>query len=327
MKVIAGDIGGTKTSLALLEVTGTKLDMLATETWPSQDYASLDEIVQQFVSMQTGKYEYACFGVAGPVRGGTCTTTNLPWHIDAHKLAVKAGFRQVWLLNDLEANAWGINALGDGDFCVLNEGQPDPDGNACVIAAGTGLGQAGICMASGHHRPFASEGGHADFAPQTELEIALLRYLLQRYDHVSWERVVSGMGLVNIHAFLHHHHGTEPPRWLTDEMSKGDKAATITSAAQSGKCEVCNETVDLFVRLYGVEAGNHALKIMATGGVYIGGGIAPKILDKLREPAFMQGFCAKGRMQALMLAMPVKVILNDRTALYGPAIYAATVAK
>jgi len=327
LKVIAGDIGGTKTSLALFEVAGTKPEMLAMETWPSQDYASLDEIVQQFISTQPGVYDYACFGVAGPVRNGISQTTNLPWHIDVQKLAKQVGVRQAWLLNDLEANAWGINALGDDDFFVLNEGQPDPNGNACVIAAGTGLGQAGITMDGNHLRPFASEGGHTDFAPQTEMEIALLRYLQQRYGHVSWERVVSGMGLVNIHEFLHAHYATEPPNWLVDEMTKGDKAAAITNGTQSGKCEVCSEALELFVRLYGVEAGNHALKIMATGGVYIGGGIAPKILDKLREPAFMQGFCAKGRMQALMQAMPVKVILNENTALYGPAVYAATVVK
>ncbi|HED17608.1 MAG TPA: glucokinase [Gammaproteobacteria bacterium] len=324
MKVIAGDIGGTKTSLALFDVSGTKPDMLVMETWPSQDYASLDDIIKLFISTRPGTYEYACFGVAGPVRNGISQTTNLPWHIDAQKLAQTAGVRRAWLLNDLEANAWGINALDDEDFCILNEGQPDAYGNACVIAAGTGLGQAGITMDGQHLRPFASEGGHADFAPQTEMDIALLRYLQQRYGHVSWERVVSGMGLVNIHEFLHAHYGTEPPRWLVDEMAKEDKAAAISKGAQSGQCEICSETLDMFARLYGAEAGNQALKIMATGGVYIGGGIAPKILDNLREPAFMQGFCGKGRMQSLMQSMPVKVILNDRTALYGPAVYAAT---
>jgi len=325
LKVLAGDIGGTKTSLALFEVTATKLDMLAMETWPSQDYASLDEIILQFVSTQPGDYEYACFGVAGPVRNGVSATTNLPWHIDANKIAANTGLQQVWLLNDLEANAWGINALSENDFLVLNEGQPDPQGNACIIAAGTGLGQAGMTMVNGRQRPFASEGGHADFAAQTELEIALLRYLQQRNDHVSWERVVSGMGLVNIHAFLNHHHGTQPPDWLVEEMARGDKAAAITHAAQSGQCEICSETVNMFVHLYGVEAGNQALKIMATGGVYIGGGIAPKILEQFTAAAFMPGFCAKGRMQTLMQAMPVKVILNAQTALYGPAVYAATV--
>lgn len=326
MKVIAGDIGGTKTSLALIEVTGTQLNVLAMETYPSQDYATLDEMLMPFVSAQPGKCEYACFGIAGPVRNGASTTTNLPWQIDAQKLATNCDLRQVWLLNDLEANAWGINALGDDDFYVLNQGQPDPNGNACVIAAGTGLGQAGLFMDGSGHRPFASEGGHADFAPQTELEIALLRYLQQYYDHVSWERVVSGMGLVNIYAFLHHHHGVEAPRWLHDEMtngSNGSGAALIANAAHSEECPLCCEALDLFVHLYGVEAGNHALKIMATAGVYIGGGIAPKILDKLRGPGFLQGFFAKGRMQALMQAMPVKVILNEQTALYGPAMYAA----
>ncbi|VAW79242.1 Glucokinase, partial [hydrothermal vent metagenome] len=208
--------------------------------------------------------------------------------------------------------------------CVLSEGKPDSAGNASIISAGTGLGQAGLYWNGERHRPFASEGGHADFAPNADIEIALLQYLKQRYSHVSWERVVSGMGLVNIYAFLCDYRGVETPAWLVEVMNTGDQAAAISKAAQDNRCPVCSETLDLFVYLYGVEAGNHALKIMSTAGVYLGGGIAPKNLDRFGEMTFLRGFYAKGRMEPLMRNMPVKVILNDCTALYGPAVFAGT---
>lgn len=324
MKVLAGDIGGTKTVLAVIEVDRGQLQVQALETFPSANFDTLDEIVQQFIDTQHPACDYACFGIAGPVHAGTCSTTNLPWQVDARQLATDLGLHQVWLLNDLEANAWGVSTLNDDDFLVLNEGAPQASGNAAVIAAGTGLGQAGLFWDGTRHRPFASEGGHTDFAPASELEIALLRYLLQQHDHVSWERVVSGMGLVNIHAFLSDFRHVEVPGWLREQLRDGDAAAAISSAAQEQRCPVCSEALDLFVHLYGVEAGNQALKLMATGGVYIGGGIAPRIVDKLREPDFLYSFQNKGRMEPLMRSMPVRVILNPHTALHGAAVYAET---
>ena len=324
MKVLAGDIGGTKTSLAIFEVDGTKLDMLTLEKYPSQQYGTLDEIVRQFVETQSLQCDWASFGIAGPVRNGRAETTNLPWMIDAQRLTDDIGFRKVWLMNDLEANAWGISALEEKDFCVLCEGKPDPNGNASIISAGTGLGQAGLYWNGSEHRPFASEGGHSDFAPHSDLEIALLQYLKQRHPHVSWERVVSGMGLVNIYEFLRDHRGTETPAWLAEEMNAGDKAAAISKAANNKNCPICAETLELFIHLYGVEAGNQALKIMSTAGVYLGGGIAPKNLNLFREGTFLKSFRAKGRMESLMHDIPVKVILNDLTALYGPAVFAGT---
>ena len=324
MKVLAGDVGGTKTSLAVFEVEGTTLEVLALEKYPSQQYGSLDEIVRRFVEAQGHVCDWGSFGIAGPVRNGRAETTNLPWLVDAQRLTDGIGFRKVWLMNDLEANAWGISALGEDDFFVLNEGKPDPAGNASIVSAGTGLGQAGLYWNGKQHRPFATEGGHSDFAPSSDLEIALLQYLKRSRDHVSWERVVSGMGLVNIYEFLCDFHGSETPEWLAGEMKTGDRAAVISKAARTSRCPVCTETLELFVHLYGVEAGNLALKIMSTAGVYLGGGIAPKNLDYFREETFMSGFWSKGRMEPLMRDIPVKVILNDRTALYGPAVFAAT---
>ena len=322
MKVLAGDIGGTKTTLAIFEVEGTQLEVLSLEKYPSQQYGSLDEIVRQFVEIQDYTCDWGSFGIAGPVRNGRAETTNLPWSIDAKRLADDIGFRKVWLMNDLEANAWGISALEEKDFCVLSEGKPDPNGNASIISAGTGLGQAGLYWNGSQHRPFASEGGHSDFAPHSDLEIALLQYLKQRHPHVSWERVVSGMGLLNIYEFLRDYRGAETPDWLAEEMKEGDQAAAISKAAHDSRCPVCAETLKLFVHLYGVEAGNQALKIMSTAGVYLGGGIVPKNLDLFREGTFLKSFWSKGRMEPLMRDMPVKVILNDRTALYGPAVFA-----
>ncbi len=327
MKILAGDIGGTKTSLAIFEVNGTKLDLLSLEKYPSQQYASLDEIVRQFIETQNYQCEYASFGIAGPVRNGRAETTNLPWFIDAQQLSNDLSFRQVWLMNDLEANAWGISALEEKDFCVLSEGKPDPNGNASIVSAGTGLGQAGLYWNGAQHRPFASEGGHSDFAPHTDLEIALLQYLKQRYSHVSWERVVSGMGLLNIYEFLMEYRRSESPAWLVEAMKEGDKAAVISKAAKDKTCPVCSETLELFVHLYGVEAGNQALKIMSTAGVYLGGGIAPKNLEFFRKGTFLQSFRAKGRMESLMQDIPVKVILNELTALYGPAVFAGIEVK
>ncbi len=321
-RILAGDVGGTKTSLALVEVDGLRLEVLAQEQYPSTAYGSLDEVVRQFLAERDMSCDYAGFGVAGPVRDGKCDTTNLPWRLDANELAGGLGLRRAWLLNDLEANAWGIRVLRDDDFHTLSAGAPDARGNASIIAAGTGLGQAGLFWDGSRHHPFPSEGGHTDFAPGSELEISLLHYLEQRYDHVSWERVVSGMGLLDLHAFLTRHRQVPVPEWLDEEMRSGDSAAAITRAAQADRCPVCRETLALFVRLYGVEAGNQALKVMATGGVYIGGGIAPRILDSLKEGTFLSGFWSKGRMEPLLRSMPVRVILSPDTALYGAAVYA-----
>jgi len=321
--VLAGDIGGTKTRLAVCEVAGIRLQTLAEHSYPSQEYGALEDVIDAFLETHEHRPQTACFGVAGPVRDAESRITNLPWHISAAAIASRFRLRHASLLNDLEATAWGIQALAAEDFHVLNPGSAHPAGNAAVIAAGTGLGEAGLCHAGDRLQPFGTEGGHTDFSPGSELEIELLRYLKARHAHVSWERVVSGPGLVTLHDFLCQHHATPPPDWLQVEMQSGDPAAAITAAAQADRDALCVAALELFVHLYGVEAGNLALKIMATGGFYIGGGIAPKILPSLAGGSFMAAFCAKGRMRPLLEQMPVRVILNDRTALFGPAIVAA----
>ena len=321
-RVLAGDIGGTKTRLAIFEVAGTQLETLAEQSFPSQDYAALEDVIDAFMNTHPLRPEAACFGVAGPVREAESRITNLPWRISAAAIASRFRLR-AGLLNDLEATAWGIQALGEQDFHTLNPGNAHATGNAAVIAAGTGLGEAGLCHSGDRLVPFGTEGGHTDFSPGNELEIELLRYLKTRHTHVSWERVVSGPGLVTLHEFLCLHHATPAPDWLLAEMQGGDPAAVISRVARSGRDARCEAALELFVHLYGVEAGNLALKIMATGGFYIGGGIAPKMLRPLADGGFMDAFCAKGRMRPLLQQMPVRVILNDRTALFGPALVAA----
>ncbi len=322
VRVLAGDIGGTKTRLAVFEVTATDLVTVVEQNYHSQEHASLLEITQDFLEHHSVSVTAACFGIAGPVRHNEVHTTNLPWHISSMQIAEHTGITRVFLLNDLEANAWGISALSADDFFSLQTAAGDPEGNRAIIAAGTGLGEAGLVHDGVKLLPFATEGGHTDFSPSSELEIELLRYLQQRYRHVSWERLLSGPGLVLIHEFLSDFHKREVPAWLVEEMHEGDPASAISIAAQSQRDDICEQSLQLFVHLYGVEAGNLALKTMASGGLYIGGGIAPKILDAMKDGTFIEAFLAKGRMQALLQEIPVQVILNDKAALYGPAVFA-----
>jgi len=316
--ILAGDIGGTKTNIAFF--TGEKpMRPVVEQTFPSHEHAGLEEILRQFVSQHQLSVQQAAFGVAGPVHNGRCVATNLPWVVDAVTLARELGLSRVWVINDLEATAYGVGALDPADFVTLNAGAADAAGNAAIIAAGTGLGEAGMCWDGRTHHPFATEGGHTNFGPSDALQRELLQWLSTQHEHVSWERLVSGMGLVNIYHFLRETHRAEEPAWLAEQMRAGDPGAIIAHAAQSGRSPLCVQTLDLFMALYGSEAGNLALKIMATGGLYVGGGIAPKNLDKLKDGTFMKHFAAKGRMQPLLEAMPVKVVLNENTALIGAA--------
>jgi glucokinase len=321
--ILAGDIGGTNARLAFFDVMDGHFRLVSASVFPSREYSGLDQIVSRFVDSSNLHPEAACFGVAGPVRNGRVEASNLPWIIESKRLADELNLEKAVLINDLEANAWGIATLDLKDIVPLNEVKGGPVGNQAVISAGTGLGEAGMYWDGSRHHIFASEGGHADFAPRDELEMDLFRYLAGRYEHVSYERIVSGPGLVNVFQFLRDSgRGTEPP-WLTDEMSHADPAAAISRAGLSGTCPLCEQAVDLFVSVYGAEAGNLALKLMATGGIFLGGGIAPKLLPKLSGPLFMRAFLGKGRMQALLESMPIKVIINDKTALMGAARCAA----
>ncbi len=323
LKVLSGDVGGTTTRLALFDMATGRAELLERRDYTSADYASFAEILADFSTHTDTDCAVACFGVAGPVRAGRSRITNLPWTIDAHALEAGFGWPRVGLLNDLEAIAWGIGALEEQDFCTLNAGQSDTGGHQAVIAAGTGLGQAGRIWDGQRHHPVACEGGHADFAPASPTEVALLVWLESRFGHVSWERVVSGMGLVNVHAFLREYRKAETPGWLQEQLQSGNAGAAITDAAQTGTDAICREALDLFIRCYGAEAGNLALKLMATGGVFIAGGIAPKLIGRLQQGDFLDAFCAKGRMQGLMETMPVRVLRNERASLLGPAVWAA----
>ena len=317
--ILVGDIGGTNTRLAIAEIVKGHFTFLAEETFPSREEPSLESALRKFLRKPLHPITRACLGVAGPVREGRCEATNLPWVIDSQKIAQELNLPRVGLINDLEAGAYGIPALEARDVEVLNQGTPNAQGNRALISAGTGLGEAGLFWDDNEYRPFASEGGHADFAPRNHLEMDLLDYLLKRHSRVSVERVVSGQGLFNIYQFLKDTGHGEEPAWLVDQMRQKDPPVVITENALQGKSPLCVQALDLFVSLYGAEAGNLALKVMATGGVYLGGGIAPKIIVKLRDPVFMNAFTAKGRMRPLLHAIPVRVILNPRVALLGAA--------
>jgi len=317
--ILAGDIGGTHARLAFFDVSNGHYRLVSASVFPSREYSGLDEIVCKFVDDASVHPDAACFGVAGPVRNGRVETSNLPWIIESESLAGELKLRKTVLINDLEANAWGIATLDAKDVVTLNQVKGNPLGNQAVIAAGTGLGEAGMYWDGRQHHIFACEGGHGDFAPCNDLQIQLLQYLAAQHGHVSYERVLSGPGLVNIFNFLRDtKRGTEPA-WLTEEVRDGDLAAAISRAALEGTCPLCAQALDIFISIYAAEAGNLALKLMASGGVYLGGGIAPKVLPKLAEPRFMKTFADKGRMQSLLESMPVRVIVNDKTALMGAA--------
>ncbi len=313
--ILAGDIGGTHTRLALFE--GDR--PLAEQTYASGGAAGLLDLVAAFRAAHPGAVAAAAFGVAGPVVAGRVQATNLPWVVDRSELARALGTERVALVNDLEANGYGIAALAPADFAVLNAGAPAASGHAAVISAGTGLGEAGLFWDGARHRPFASEGGHADFAPRDEVDLDLWRFLAREHGHVSWERVLSGPGLVNIYRCLREMGRAEEPPDLAARLADADPAAVIAEAALAGSPPICVAALDRFVGYYGAEAGNLALKLMATGGVYLGGGIAPRILPKLRGPAFTGAFAGKGRLRPVLEAIPLRVILNDRCALLGAA--------
>lgn len=324
--ILAGDIGGTKSNLALFVEDDLRTPIVE-RTFRSKDYGGLEDLVREFLNGNTSDQQpvtgdpikAACFGIAGPVVGDRCETPNLPWVITTQGLSQALGLETVKLINDLEATGYGVSLLRGEELFTLNEGALTRNSNAALIAAGTGLGEAMLHWEGTRFSPIASEGGHADFAPRNELEIELLRYLLKRFERVSCERVLSGPGLFNVYCFLRDAgYGEEPP-WLTERIKQGDPTAAVSEAGLSGQSDLCVKALDLFVSLYGAEAGNLALKVMAVSGVYVGGGIAPRIISKLGEGGFMKAFTEKGRLSALMEKIPVRVILNPKTALYGAA--------
>jgi len=320
--ILAGEIGGTHARLAAFETEGNKLNNVIDTTFESQQHSGLAEIITEFVKKNGVPVDMACFGVAGPVRGGRCKISNLSWIIDSRELAKQLKLNSVGLLNDLEAYAYGIDALDDKDFITLNEGSEDAEGNRAVVSARTGLGVAGLYWDGRRHHPFACEGGHTNFAPRNDLEEELLRYLRKKYTRVSYERIASGPGIKNVYDFLCETGKAEEPDWLKAQMQdSADAPALISRFASEDKAPICDQTMSMFVSVYGAHAGDCALTFMSTGGIFIGGSIAAKNLAKMRDPVFMESFLDKGRMSELLKDMPVKVVLNDDAGILGAARY------
>jgi glucokinase len=347
--ILAGDIGGTKTNLALFEWTTERVEPVRLESFPSGDYQSLENILTEFLtppsrssspaSLDTEEdspdsqarnpssgsiqLSAACFGIAGPIIDNRCQTTNLPWIVDGPAIGKQFGIPRVQLLNDLEATAYGILWLRPDELEVLNTGNPPKKRQAfALIAAGTGLGEGILFWDGKSYRPMPSEGGHADFAPSDDLEIDLLRYLRGQYLHVSYERILSGPGLHAVYEFLRDTKKNEPT-WLAEKIKAGNPAAEIAQAGLQGQAEIAKQALDMFASIYGAETGNLALKALSLDGVYVGGGIAPKLITKLKDGTFMKAFTNKGRYKRLMSQMPVKVIMNPQTALLGAASVAS----
>ena len=324
--VLAGDVGGTNTRLGLFEVARGRFHLILEKTFLNKKYKGLENILTDFLKGQKGIVA-ACFGVAGPVTQEVVIATNLPWWIDIESLQKLLPFTKVEVMNDLVANAYGISTLKKNDFAILSVGKIKK-GNQALISAGTGLGEAILFWDGKQYVPSPSEGGHAEFGPRNHLESELFHYLSDRFDHVSYERVLSGEGLFHIYQFLKEskRFGSEPP-WLFEKMKLEDPAEVISEAARLKKNKLCIKALDLFASIYGAAAGNLALQVMAVGGVYIGGGIAPEILWKMKDGTFMKAFKNKGRLSHIVIHIPVKVIMNERTALLGAASRAMALLK
>lgn len=324
--ILAGDIGGTNARLAYFQSQNGGLRLLSERIFPSRQYEDFSDIVSQFLGESTTRPDVACFGIAGPVQHGRVETSNLPWTIEQSRLAKQMKVPSTLLINDLEASAWGIGALSPTDVVPVNRVQAAV-GNQAVIAPGTGLGEAGLFWNGNEHQVFACEGGHTDFAPQNELQIELLRFLQERYDHVSYERILSGPGLINVYEFLRMKNESQEPASFEGQFASSDKAAAISQSALDGSNPVAQQALDLWISVYGAEVGNLVLKVMAAGGVFLGGGISPKLVQKLTSPVFMQAFLNKGRLRPLLESAPVWVITNDKAGLLGAARCAAARAK
>jgi glucokinase len=322
--ILAGDVGGTKVHLALYEFDHGQLVHVRDERYPAHEFAGLEVIVQRFLTESSNpEITAACFGVPGPVRGGRLRLTNLPWVLDSRELSAGLNITHLFLINDLEANGYGIPELTADQIFTLNAGDTAAVGNRALVSAGTGLGEGVLVWNGKSHVPMASEGGHSDFSARNPLEIELLSYLMKKLGgRVSFERVVSGPGITNIYEFLRDEKKMEEPAWLKQRMETEDPNAVIGEVGEQGGSELCAKTLEMFVASYGAESGNMVLKVLATGGMYVGGGIAPKILKTMRGGTFMQAFTDKGRLSELLIHTPVHIILESRAALLGAAAYA-----
>jgi glucokinase len=326
--LLAGDVGATKTNLGIFSSERGPREPLAEATFSSGQYAGLVELAREFLAQTTLVVDRAVFGVAGPVVGDQATITNVPWIIDEAELKEKLKLKSVVLLNDLEVVAHGVPLLKPKDLHTINKGNPTPGGTKAVIAPGTGLGEAFLTWDGSHYRAHASEGGHTDFSPSNFLEDELLHYLRDRWGHVSYERICSGVGIPNIYAFLRDSGHAEEPVWLAEQVAAADdQTAFIVTAALENKAQLCTDTLSIFCSVLGAEAGNMALTVLATSGVYLGGGIPPRIISALEQGPFMEAFCRKGRLSELMARIPIYVIFNPKIALIGAAFCGLELSK
>jgi glucokinase len=325
--ILAGDIGGTHARLAYFQSQNGHLHLVSERVFPSREHSELGEIVSQFLGDSNTRPEAACFGIAGPVRNGRVETSNLPWVVEQSRLAKQIHLPATLLINDLEASAWGIAALAARDLVALNRVSGPAIGNQAVIAPGTGLGEAGLFWDGSRHQVFACEGGHTDFGPQGDLQIELLRFLKGRFGHVSYERILSGPGLVNVYEFLRESGCGKESAEFAAALKQGDPAPVISRAALDGSENLAVKALDVWIAVYAAEAANLALKVMATGGLFLAGGITPKILAKLTGPLFMKSFVEKGRLRSLLEAIPVQVVTNEKAGLLGAARCAAVARK
>jgi glucokinase len=323
--ILAGDVGGTKTHLGVFRVENGTPTPLREHRYATADFPSLEDVCADFLRAGKESIASACFGVPGPIIGGEARATNVPWTMREENLSRAMSGIRVRLINDLGAAAYGVIHLADSEVRVLQRGTlPLHQGNIAIIAAGTGLGEAALGFENGRYYAIASEGGHASFAPQTDEQIELYRYLRERFGHVSVERVLSGPGLFNIYSFLRTRRKTEEPKWLTELLEEEDAGAVISEAALHHRDPECVHALEMFVDIYGAEAGNLALKVLALGGVYVSGGIAPKIIPALTDGRFMRAFIDKGRLDEMLSKIEVRVALNESAGLIGAAWCAAS---
>ncbi len=320
--LLAGDIGGTKTAVALFSTDTDTLQPVVEMTFQNRNYSSLEEVIYEFMRDNPKAITSASFGVAGPVVKGRANITNLPWVIDQEAIQKAFDFPKVHLLNDLESIASAVPHLTSEDLVTLNAGTAEPEGAIAVIAPGTGLGEAFLVWNGDMYRAHPSEGGHVSFGPTNPDQVDLLVFMLEKFGHVSVERVCSGSGIPNIYACTKHHGRFPEPEWLQKQLAEAiDPTPIIVEAAIQHGTPICVATLELFLDILADEASNMALKVLSTGGVYLGGGIPPRILSELQKPRFMEVFSSKGRFSDLMRNMPVHVIRNPKTALYGAAYY------
>lgn len=320
--ILAGDVGGTKSNLAIFRLRDGELCPVKEEMFRTKEYNSFVELLQDFTGDDFPDIQSMCIGIAGPVTKGKAQGTNFPWGIDQNEIRKKINLEPVYLINDLKAGALGLGVLDESSFLEIKEGS-DVSGNSAIIAPGTGLGEAGLFWSGSEFYPFSSEGGHCDFGPRNDLDLELWRFLHNKFGQVSWERILSGAGIHNIYQFLIDSKKETEPTWLKKKLEEEDPAAVISTLAREGNHETSSETIQLFLRYLAVESAQLALKNKATGGVFIGGGIVPKIIDSIDKETFYKNFVASDKMEDLLKLIPVKAVLNDKTALYGAAVYAA----